>query len=348
VPSVSLDPTVVSPSRVNALLSCGTAFKMKYVDGLPEQRSGSAALRGSVLHRALEWWAVDRQQDLRPLVDKAWYDVTKGTSVEPFITAYKGRSARAIVLEREIREARPDVKKVRLTKDWKTSGLAGEIARLIRRWQPRLVAESPWAFTERDPLPALYDESVQWADVYAARAGLWPNIWHGEFGFEERWRGFTLKGYIDTIEPVITGDGELGAVLVNDYKSYAKEPPEFKDYRQCVMYYAVVQALVERGAIVLPVSLDEVPLLIGVDYLLWKPGWKDDRGRNFPPRRYWRITPADLDRLEAELLSYKGIVAGGHFLPAQKGFNPDFCPYPEACCLRSTSAAGGGAELVTV
>lgn len=339
---------MVSPSRVTALTSCGVAFKMKYIDGVPEQRSGSAALFGSVLHRGLEWWAPDRHQDLRPLIDKAWYDVTKGTAVETFITKYRGLSTQAIALEQEIRERRPEVKKVRMTGDWKKSDVARAIAKLIREWAPKLVADSPWRFSERDPLPALYDESVQWADTYQLRCHTLPNIWHGEFGFEEAWRGFTLKGYIDTVEPVISPEGELVAVLVNDYKSYAKEPAELKDWRQCAMYYVAFLQLVERGAITLPVSLDEVPLLVGVDYLRWKPGWKDDQGRDFPPRRYWSFNEADLARLEMELRAYRGIVEGGHFLPAQKNFNPDFCNYPESCCLRNTSAAGGGAVLVNV
>lgn len=44
------DPRRISPSRVNALVSCGIAFRMKYVEGLPEEVSGSSALFGSVIH----------------------------------------------------------------------------------------------------------------------------------------------------------------------------------------------------------------------------------------------------------------------------------------------------------
>lgn len=342
---MSLDPTVVSPSRVNALLSCGVAFKMKYVDGLPEVRSGSAALRGSVMHKALETWGTDRSLALRPLTDQAWSEVTSGTSVYRFLDAYRKLSREAIAVEAEIRERRPEIVKVRATKDWKESDVARAIGKLLRVWKPRLIEHSPWQFTDNDPLPSLYDESLQWADLYQARSEHLPTVWHSEFGFDEPWRGFTLKGYIDTIEPLVSDEGELRGVGVIDYKSYKKAPAQLKDYRQCVMYYAALLQLLDRGVFTFP---DGLPIYVGIDYLCWKPDWVDEHGKPFPARRFWGIGDADLDRLEAELRSYQAIVEGEHFLPAQKGFNPDYCPYPDNCCLSSTGAAGGCAELVTV
>ena len=56
----------------------------------------------------------------------------------------------------------------------------------------------------------------------------------------------------------------------------------------------------------------------------------------------------DHDRLEAELQMYRTGTEGGVFLPAPTGTNPDFCDYPENCCLRNTSAAGGCAKRVAV
>jgi hypothetical protein len=79
----------VSPSRVNSYVSCGVAFKMNYIDGLPPQRSGSAALFGNVVHKALEGWALDRSQELLPLMRAAWRSETDGTSVRDFITEYE-------------------------------------------------------------------------------------------------------------------------------------------------------------------------------------------------------------------------------------------------------------------
>lgn len=346
---MSLDPTLASPSRVNALLTCGVAFRMKYVDGLPEARSGSAALRGSVLHKALEWWAPDRSQALRPLVDKAWLDVTGNTAVFRFLTEYQSLSRQAIALEQQIRAARPDIKKVRATKDWKTSGVCKDIERLVREWLPRLKEHSPWQFSESDPLPSIYDETIQWASTYQARAESYPNTWHTEFGFEENWRGFTIKGYIDSIEPLVDLDtGSLTGLGVVDYKSYAKAPSQHKDYRQCVMYAAALLQLLERGAIQLPVDWREVPLYVGIDYLRWSHSWQDEKGQPFPARRFWSYKDDDFNRLETELRHYKGIVEGGYFLPAQKNTNPDFCPYPDACCLSSCAEAGGAAELLTV
>ena len=74
---------------------------------------------------------------------------------------------------------------MRATKDWKTSTVYRDIDKLVRTWLPRLKEHSPWQFSENDPLPSIYDETLQWAPVYEARARAYPNVWHTEFGFEE-------------------------------------------------------------------------------------------------------------------------------------------------------------------
>jgi hypothetical protein len=115
-----------------------------------------------------------------------------------------------------------------------------------------------------------------------------------------------------------------------------------------VIYDAAIRSLVARGALQLPIDIDSVPLLVGVDYVRWTPEWKDDEGNPFPSRRFWQVTEADYERLERELNAYSNTVDGGNFLPAEKGRNPNFCDYPETCCLRNTLAAGGESTPVEV
>lgn len=348
------DSTRVSPSRVGSLMKCGVAFKLKYLDGVPEEVSGSAALFGSVVHNALEHWSPDRSQDLLPLMRSAWRDETAETAVRPFLEAYEPLSARVVRAEHECREkflkrTGKASKAIHMSGEWKKHPINAEMKRFFAQWLPKLEADSPWRFSEFDPLPQLYNESLVLARRYQAKWQHLPSTLHTEFKVEEPWRGFTITGYIDTIEPIVSREtGEVIGVGVVDYKTYKKAPgaeldgdldgdgAELKDWRQLVMYDVVVRQLVERGQLPLPWNLDEVPLLIGVDYV------------RMMERRFWRVQPADYDRLERELNAYKVIVDGEAFLPADKGANPDYCPFPSQCCLRTTAAAGGGVERVAV
>lgn len=324
----------ISPSRVNAYLSCGEAFRMKYVEGLPEEASGSAALFGSVVHEALEHWAPDRSKDLVAFVAQAWMRVTEGTSLTGFIGAYQRLSVEAMKLERAIRDEWAsqgrESKAPRMTAVWKKSPIAAEIDALVREWLPKIQADSPWRFTERDPLPTLYDESLIVAKRYERKWRHLPAPLYTEFGFDVEWRGFTLHGYIDTIEPVFSGElGEIDAYLVNDYKTYAREPAEQKDWRQVVIYDVAVRDLIERGAL----DLDPgVPILTCIDYV------------RLLDRRYWQIGEADHDKLFSELSMYKRGVDAGVFLPASKNQNPDYCSFPSNCCMR-TKGDGLGCRI---
>ena len=352
--------TKISPSRLNSFVTCGVAFKLTYLDRVPPQRSGSAALFGTVCHNALEEWAPDRKQEktLVQLVREAWVKATEGTVVAEFLALYGPLSIEAIKKEHEIREAWAargmESKQPRRTKEWKGSRVGREIADLMREWAPKLDAGSYWRFNEYDPLPALYDESLVIAKRYQHRFGHLPNALHTEFKFDEPWRGFTLNGFIDEIEALVNPDtGELSGIGVLDYKSYAKEPAEMKDWRQVTIYDAAVRSLNGRGAIPLPVSLDEVPLYVGVDYLRWTDKWVYPKGhpkagQPHPPRKWWKVGSGDYDRLEAELKMYRVATENGIFLPAQKGANPDFCDFPEQCCLQNCKAAGGDFEAVEV
>jgi len=342
-PERAFDPSKVSPSRVNCLAECGVAFRMKYLERIPETVVGSWALFGSVIHKALEKWAVNREQDLLKLVEQAWVSETEGTAVKRFIEEYASLSTEAIKFEHDLRQRRPELTAPRRTKEWKESDVAKGISRLLAVWIPRLETGSPWRFTSSDPLPSLYDESRVAARRYEARWRHLPPALHTEFAFDVPWRGFRLTGYIDAIEPLIDREtGEFAGIGVIDYKTYAQQPAEFKDYRQLVMYEIALRYLVGEGQLLLPFDIDEHPVRVGIDYVRWSDSW------DIGPRRFWTMGEADFDRLERELRAYRGTVEAQNFLPADKGQKADFCNYGSQCCLLSTEAAGGCAEPVEV
>lgn len=349
--SEPFDPTKVSPSRVNSFLSCGLAFKMDYIDRLPKQASGSAALFGTILHNGLEAWAPDRTQHLPSKIKEAWRDYTKEDHpvIYGFLKEYVGLSAEAMAKEQEIRDtwaARgKESKAPRMTKDFKESAIGRKLRDLQADWFPRLERDSFYRFSEYDPLPSLYDESLAIGERYEKRFHRLPAPLMTEFHLNERWNGFLIDAYIDIVEPVYDEDGELTALLILDYKSYRAAPPKMKDWRQTVMYDVGLRSLVERGAVDLPTH---VPWYVGIDLLRWTESWKNEDGEPCPPRRLWRVTDADRDRLLKELSMYRIAVESGVFLPAEKGRKPDFCDYPENCCLRNCTAAGGGMEEVTL
>ena len=323
-------PYKVSPSRVNSYLSCGVAFKMKYIEGIPEQMSGSSALFGSVMHEALEKWALNRQQDLVPLMASAWLSVTEGTSVNDFIGAYQAVAVEVMQAEKQaaldfVMKNGRETKAVRMTSSFKQSAAAKMELDLLASWLPRLEAESPWRFTERDPLPALYGESLKLAKSYAEKYRHLPAAIVTELGFDVEWRGFILNGYIDAIEPIYDDEtDEMTGIGILDYKTYAREPAPMKDWRQMVMYDVAMRALPDRD--VLPAWLSEsiregIDILVGCDYT------------RLGERKFWRITEKDHEDLHNELTMYTSGVKAGVFLSAEKNRNPDFCPYPENCCL---------------
>lgn len=323
----------VSASRVEKYLSCGVQFKRLYIDAEPPQASGSASLFGSVVHKALETWALDRSRDLVTLMAQAWMDETRGTVVQEFIGAYQRISVDVMRAESQARSAWESdprnkgktSKAPRMTKHFKESAAAAKLFALLNEWIPRLNDESPWRFTERDPLPSLYDESLLLAKRYAQTWSHLPTAIHTEFGFDVEWHGFVLAGYIDNIEPLVDSAGELFGLLIVDYKTYAKEPPEQKDWRQGCIYDVAVRDLRERGVLNLP----DVPIWIVFDYA--RLGF----------RRDFAYGPADHELLLQELNQYRSGVEAGIFLPAPKSANPDFCDFPETCCLRTKGADCG-------
>lgn len=364
------DPLKVSPSRVNKLDECGVAFKLQYVDGMPPPRMGSFALFGSVVHSALEKWALNRSQDLVTLMRQAWLEETvEGPVVRDFLGEYQAISSAVLHAEKEAIEEfenRPANKREgkkcqspRMTKHFKESAAAKGLWALQRDWQKRLNDESPWAFSEKDPLPRFYDDSLIIGKRYARRYEHLPPAVHTEFGFDIRWGDHQLVGYVDEIEVVLTPDGEIKGLGVIDYKTYRREPPELKDYRQLVMYDIAVRQLVGEGLLQLPFSLDDIPLLVGIDYVRqadvetdWKvllpEGAEEGATSGGNSRAWWQMSEADHEVLRGDLADYTAVVADGRFRPAAKSVNPEFCDYGELCCLRNARTRGGCASRVEV
>jgi len=324
-------PDRVSASRVNAYLNCGIAFRRKYIDGERPEIVGSAALFGNVLHAALEKWSLNRKQSLVSLTAQAWLELTKTTTVEDFIGEYQNLSVSVMKAEKaaadafEKRQGRP-TKAARMTREFKTSAAAQELTRMLEEWVPKLNTGSPWRFTERDPLPSLYDESLIVAKKYARKWSHLPTSLHTEFGFNVAWHGFHLNGYIDAIDPLLDKGGEVKGYLITDYKTYRAEPAGAKDWRQGVMYDIAFRELCQSGA--LPFD-PELPRWIVYDYV------------RLLKRRDYVISDADLAMFLADLEMYREAVGAGVFLPAHKNQNPDFCDFPESCCMKSRGVGTG-------
>ena len=333
------DPLNVSPNRINQYLSCGQAFHMNYIERLPEEASGSAALFGSVLHKALESWAINRQQPLMPLVKSAWLSETQGTTVHSFIGAYQQISVEVIRAEYEcgqlfLEKNGRETKAVRMTGFWKKHPVKYKLDSFMAAWLPKL-NDSPWRFKENDPLTGLYNESLVLSKRYEARYHDLPNAWLAEFGFSLEWHGFKLNGYVDSIEPV-TWKGKP-AIGVVDYKTYRAVPSPQKDWRQRVFYDVAVREMLADGRLTLPDVSSDLPIVVGMDYTRWTEAWLEESKKKYGYKcgaRVWtHVTDEDRTQLLTEIQMYSRGVKAGVFLPAEKGRNPEYCGYPSNCCM---------------
>jgi hypothetical protein len=331
-----LNPKVISASRLDKLFNCGLAFKWHYVDHLPGEVYGAAALFGSVMHKALERWSLNRQQDLPQLVESAWLEITEGTTVRKFLGLFAPLFLDAEKVVDGIRERRPEIKNPRMTKDFKESAVAKEIRRLTAAWATRLDEGSQWRFSKSDPLPALYAESFTLAKAYATRSSHYPTSLVTEFAFDVEWHGFFLRGYIDSIEPLVTRDGELVGLAVVDYKSEGKVPSKMKHWRQLCTYDVAVRELLSDGRLVLPDTYAKLPIFPGIDWLRWQEGWEPH-----PPRQFYSFGTLDHERLLNEIKLYERTVEDDLYLPASKFVNAEMCEFGDLCCLKSCHLAGG-------
>lgn len=335
------DPLMISANRINSYTSCGKAFKREYIDREPVQRSGSAALFGSVIHVALEHWSLDRKgSSLRDHVVTAWATVTKEDVAGEFISAFAALAPELQVATDECvsafesRTGKPS-KAIRMSGEWKRHPMAKKLDLFMQAWNAKL-RRSYWRFSENDPLPSLYAESLSLADKYEARMFNEPNVWATESSFTIPFQGNFLNGYIDSLEPVVRA-GKVRAIGVKDYKTYAREPADQKDWRQRVIYWQAVTFMLEHQPedTGIPQEYWHLPVYVGMDYVRWTPDWE------VPSVDWFSVCEADLQLLREDIDAYKAGVASGVFLPAQKNQNPDWCNYPGTCCLQCKPNGAG-------
>lgn len=325
------DPKRVSPSRIGTYADCGEAFRLKYIEGLKSERTGSAALFGKVMHKAREDWVLDRNLDFVELTQKAWKHETTGDPViGAFLDQYQRLSKKALFTEQQIRLERPEIKNVRMTRDWKQSLIAKQIYALMAEWVGPLNERSHYEFTERDPLPSLYDESLVLADKYSFANKFKPNAYETEFPFEFEWEGFTLNGYIDEICPLIDVDtGKQFGIGVVDAKTYRMPPiHKGKDSRQLIIYSLALKHYANQGVIDVPI--DQYPIYQGIDrmrLLEWQ---------------WYQLGAAEERRLLSELRMYERGIEAQVFIPASKTCNANFCDFSKHCIFHTH---GGGQEV---
>ena len=338
---MALDPTVLSHSRLDQLLRCGQAFKWKYVDELPDRVDGSASIFGTVMHRALERWSLNRRLDLVKLVEAAWLE--QEGIVGEFVKAYAPLSLESRALIEDILKRRPEIRAPRMTKDYKGSDVSRRTYRLWLAWVDSLNNASNLRFTKKDPLPSLYDDSILLAQRYAKRMKHLPSSLVTEFKFDIRWHDFNLRGTIDSVEPVLDRvTGELLALGILDYKTSGREPSALKHYRQMVFYDIAVETLLAQGALRVPESLLGLPRYCGIDFVRWDETWKCQA------RHFVECGPKDRRRLLRDLEGFRRMVENEIYLPADTMAAADYCDFGEACCLKSTGQAGGEAKVVRV
>ena len=311
-----IDPKVVSPSRVQALAECGLKFEFRYVEGLRPPRVGSRILFGNVLHKARELWCVDRRQDMVPLVKEAWSaEGEKDEALGRFLDEYARLSLAARHLADEIKRARPDVVRVRATKEWKESALAAEIAELVGTVLDG-VQGSVWAFSKSDPLPSLYDESIALAAAYARRWRHLPPASYSEFSFGVEWEGYKLSGKIDEITLYERPQGRPFYGVV-DAKTYRDEHPfAAKNIDQGVAYEVAVEQLVAEGRLDLDPSIER---LYGIDAM------------RMLEYRWFRIDERNKVRYRRELHRYEKAIEAGAFLSNAARCDADLCGFRGIC-----------------
>lgn len=323
----------VSPSRIGTYADCGHAFKLRYIDRVQPERNGTAALFGSVMHRARERWVVNRDLDMIQLTREAWLDITKDEPVvASFLQRYQALSGKAIRQEEAIRRAwakrGKESRAPRMTKEWKESEIARQISGLMREWLPKLES-SKYDFSENDPLPKLYDESLVLAWKYGEKWKHLPNAFVGELAYDFEWHGFQLIGFIDDISPLVTPEGELLGHAIIDAKTYATDKHSFKDWRQLQIYTLAYRHLADNG--LLPFEPHE-KLYGCVDKM------------RLLERTFYEFDERTERQLLRELETYERAVENHIFIPASKTCSTKYCDFAGACEYYH-GAAGRPVEL---
>ncbi len=317
-----IDATIISPSRLSQYSECGRKFEFRYIDGIKPPRAPSRQLFGSVMHRARERYVRNRRGDMVSYVKDAWFEQgAKDAPLGAFLQAYEALSLRARLEKDTIAQRRPELKKVGASKDWLEHPVKLQIDALIETLSSEMAA-SVWSFTKTDPLPALYDESLQLARDYSARWRHLPEALMVEVGFTVPWNGFSLTGRIDDVtefeHPV------LGWVYgVTDAKTHKEDPfgPRFLDAG--VIYRVGFRECIALGRPGFEELDPDRPVLYGIDAMRL---WDEPK-----PYRWFEITEAQERRLLRVLEQYRRGVENAVFTPAAARCDEKGCGFREMC-----------------
>lgn len=316
--AVAVDPTIVSATRVACFAECGFKWRMQYVDGItPAHRRGSQ-LYGTIVHKARERWVKDRKLHMGVLVEEAWDEIAEeDAAVELWLRNYRSLRARAAEFVADIRARRPDIKAPRQTKEWKESAIAAELKDLQQVAMDEHGNESRYVFTQTDSIADLYEESLVQGRAYAERWRHLPNALYTELEFSCDWRGFRIRGHIDSVGYLIDqSNGNWLGYGIDDCKTAVDLGLGQKHLNQLVMYEIGFRALTERG--VLDVD-PQAPVYVGIDY------WRRLE------QQWFEVDARQHDRLEAELVTYRETVARRLFLPAARSDSCKRCDLAEEC-----------------
>lgn len=319
---MSFDATIISPSRLSQFSECGRKFEFRYIDGIKPPRAPSRQLFGSIMHRAREQWVMNRNADMVPMVKAAWAE--EGAKDEPlgsFLAAYESLSVQARMERATIGKRRPELKNVAASKDWKEHPLKLQIDELVASLADHMKA-SVWSFTQTDPLPSLYDESITLARGYSDRWRHLPTPLMTEVGFTVPWHGFTLTGRIDDI--TLFEHPEIGQFYgATDAKTHKEDPfaPKFMD--QGVMYRVAIREAITLRRPGLEDLDPDMPVLVGIDAM---------RLYNQPEAyRWFEVDERQERRLLHVLMQYRRGIENAVYTPAAARCDNMGCGYREIC-----------------
>jgi hypothetical protein len=317
-----IDPTIISPSRLSQFSECGRKFEFRYIDGIKPPRAPSRQLFGNIMHAARERWVVDRRSDMVPFVKQAWREQgEKDAPLGAFLADYEALSVRARAEKQIILARRPELKAVGQSKDWKENPVKAEIDALLATLALQM-EQSVWTFTDTDPLPSLYDESIVLARNYAARWRHLPNAMMVEAGFTIPWEGFTLTGRIDDV--TLFEHPVLGSFYgLTDAKTHKEDPFAPKMLDQLVNYRISFREAIALGRPGFEVFDPDMPVLCGVDAMRL---YSDPN-----PYRWFEITERQERRLLHVMRAYKRGVENAVFTPNAARCDNKGCGYKTIC-----------------
>jgi len=251
----------ISPTQVATAGKCGWAYEYAYVQRIKPPKTPVPLLTGTVLHRAHEKWALDHSLDMVGLTKQAWLEAfVEEPAMHRVIRAYQKLNDQAVALAAEIRAARPDIKVVHMTRDWKSSKVAKDIAKFQDDFG-RVLEKDQYNWADKDFCQA-YSTTIEQAAAYQERYRDTPEALKTEVRYNIAVGELSLLGVIDEVNILLTDEGEVLGYLVSDVKTYTKEPTPLKDWIQLAHYRIAAGEL-------LPLWLEELELPHNEDWPIY-------------------------------------------------------------------------------